>query len=123
MEDVLRVLRPMSKSLNVTTIFLVTDGTDLLQQASQYNGTEFAIKTNADVKHAVNGRDCVRESNVGCTVGISNDETTFSVLLDLEVLSSGCKYFVGTLGSTFTKMALLRGIGNGIIVHDGISLE
>jgi len=123
LQDVLRVLRPMAAAIGTKRVVLVTDGTELLEQAAAYNGSDLWFSTTYDVKHAVDGGDCLRESEAGCVGGLTAEEIRYALLLDLEVLSKSCRYFMGTLRSSFTKTALLRGMGLGIIQHWGVSLD
>jgi len=122
LEDVARLVRPLSRAVGVRDVVFATDGTDLLEEARTYNGSDLVFHVSADIKRAVDGSDCLRESVVGCTPGLSPEDVRFALLLDLEALSN-CKWFVGTMRSTFTKLAFLRALGNGVAVHDGISLD
>jgi len=95
-QDVLRLVRPLAKAVGVKDVVFGTDGTDLLEEAHSYNGTDLTIRTNSGIKRAVDGSDCLRESVVGCTPGLKPEDVRFALLLDLEALSN-CKYFVGTV--------------------------
>jgi hypothetical protein len=120
--DILNLLRPLAKSLHTRNVVLITDGTHLLQEAVEYNGTDIEFFTNHDVKRAVDGQDCLRESRVGCSANLTPEEVRLALILDLEALN-GCKYFVGTLKSSFAKLAYLRGLGRGVIVNPPISFD
>ena len=122
LSDIVRFIRPLAKAVNIRDVVFGTDGTELLEEARRYNGTDLVFHVNGDIKRAVDGSDCLRESVVGCTPGLTPDEVRFAILLDIEMLGN-CKYFMGTLRSTFTKLAFLRSLGNGIALHDGISLD
>jgi hypothetical protein len=121
LEDVLRVVRPIVLDKRVANVVLVSDGTQLLEDANRYNGTDLHLHTmDAGVRRAKDGGDCLREASVGCSV--RQEEARLAMLLDLEALCS-CKYFVGTFASTFTRLAYMRGIGRGVIVSAPISFD
>ena len=121
LQEVLLLVRPVARALGVRRVLMVTDGTNLMREIAAFNGSDLDLATTADVKHPIDGNDCLRE--LGCTKGLSPEEARFALLLDLEVLSKSCRYFVGTTRSTFTKLALLRGLGAGVIRHNGISFD
>jgi len=123
LDDVLRIVRPMAKAIGTRNVILVSDGSELLRLADEYAGGDVRFHTTRSVPHPQDGNDCMRESIVGCTQNMTMDDIRYAMLLDLEVVSRSCRHFVGTLRSSFTKLAFLRGLGLGVIQHNAISLD
>lgn len=104
LSDVARLLVEYKRRNNVRAVFLATDEPTFFEDAKSYSG-EFRILHDTFYPRAVKGRDCVRETIAGCTPGVNASSVIKTILTEVHLLSH-CRYYAGTLTSTFSKLAV-----------------
>jgi len=104
MTDAIRLLRELKARFAVQTVVLATDEPQFFNDIPQYAG-EFRILHDALYKRAQGGRDCVRETIAGCTPGVNASTVIKTILTEIYLLSQ-CRFYAGTLTSTFSKLTV-----------------
>ena len=104
LSDAARLLSVVKRRTGVKTVFLATDEPTFFEDAKRYLD-EYRILHDTFYKRAAHGRDCVRETIAGCTPGVNVSSVVKTILTELHLLSQ-CRYYVGTLTSTFSKLAV-----------------
>ena len=104
LDDAMRLLRVVKAQTNISTVVLATDEPKFFAHIPDY-ASEFQILHDTFYKRAEAGRDCVRETIAGCTPGVNASTVIKTILTEIHLLSQ-CSVYVGTLTSTFSKLAV-----------------
>lgn len=110
LDDAARLLRELKRLTGVGTVVLATDEPEFFNDIPKFSN-EFHIIYDKVYKRAEHGRDCVRETIAGCTPGVNASSVIKTILTEIYLLSQ-CQYYVGTLTSTFSKLAVDYMIAN-----------
>ena len=84
--------------------------------------TARAVSTQRVFGGVQDGRDCLRETSVGCESGHNQTQTAVDMLTDLWLLSQS-DVLVGTFGSTFSRIPQLLMMAHGRNLSQFASLE
>ena len=113
--NVIAAIRRAAAMAGVSHIRFGSDSTELMTQATAYNESDVSFHVLSRVDRAEDAADCMRETwIVGCTTGLTSRNLRLALALDLELLPK-CRFFMGTMLSSFTRLLAASAVGRGFL--------